>query len=124
MKILLVDDDENFRKAMKRLLKSCNYDVVSDNDGKSVLNILMNEHKALDEDENIKLVITDLIMKEMNGDELAHKIKALDRELPVILWSGDPDKIINNPHADYKLDKSIGILELINIIESIKNRKL
>jgi CheY-like chemotaxis protein len=67
-KILVVDDEEDIRTSLQTLLEASGYQVQTANNGKSALQILRKE--------NFDLVITDLLMPDMSGRELAEKIRA------------------------------------------------
>jgi CheY-like chemotaxis protein/predicted regulator of Ras-like GTPase activity (Roadblock/LC7/MglB family) len=81
-KILVVDDSVSVRKALERILGLNNMDVVSADSGATALHVLV--------DTTPDLVITDVVMPDMDGFELTKAIKA-DAEfkhIPVILISG------------------------------------
>ena len=64
---------------------------------------LINENIAANKNSwNLKLVVTDLIMLEMNGEELAEKLKKIMPEIKVIFTSGYRDrKIIPDEETNY-----------------------
>jgi len=115
MKILVVDDDNGVRNAIKRLLVSLGHEATLAADGFSALEILR-QNTAND---GIKMVITDYNMKEMNGEELAVEIKKIDSHLPIVLISSDNDKIKNREYFDYVLDKPFDWHDLAKIIDKI-----
>lgn len=84
-KILLVEDNIDIRILLKREFKknpvSAGWEIIEACDGLEALSIINNE--------NIRLVITDLIMPNMDGIELVKMIKARDeyRDLPIIVLS-------------------------------------
>ncbi len=81
-KILVVDDSVSVRKALERILGLNNMEVVSADSGANALHVLV--------DTTPDLVITDVVMPDMDGFELTKAIKA-DAEfkhIPVILISG------------------------------------
>ncbi|MEA2007994.1 MAG: PAS domain S-box protein, partial [Chloroflexota bacterium] len=82
--ILFVEDQENLREASQHMLESLGYQVVTAANGHEALAICQSPRWAIEESNQVDLVITDLIMPEMGGVELiqelrktAHKIKAL-----------------------------------------------
>jgi len=82
-RILLVDDDLHLRTAVTRTLKSRGYEVLEAVDGRDALRVLRRE--------NVDLLITDVVMPEMNGREL---VEAAAREYPhirVLYTSGYTD---------------------------------
>lgn len=61
-RILLIDDDEDFRGYVQQLLTRAGYDVLQATDGREGLKVFAKE--------SVDLVITDIIMPEMEGLEL------------------------------------------------------
>jgi two-component system response regulator (stage 0 sporulation protein F) len=74
--ILLVDDDPEFRKAMKKMFEKSGYNVTVAADGQEAL-------EALSE-ETFDLIISDLRMPNLNGMELMEELKRRKINLPVI----------------------------------------
>ncbi|MBI2606334.1 MAG: response regulator, partial [Deltaproteobacteria bacterium] len=115
-KILLVDDDDDFRKALKTLLEEAGYWVIEAQNGKLAQSLLM-ASKA--RKERIDLVISDIRMPEIDGIELAKFVKEQDLS-PVILMSGFPelidakDVITNADRVFFKPFQHEGLLEAIN----------
>ncbi|MBC7645815.1 MAG: response regulator [Pseudopedobacter sp.] len=81
-KILVVDDSVSVRKALERILGLNNMEVFSAESGSHALRVLI---ETLPD-----LVITDVVMPDMDGFELTRAIKAdhLLKDLPVLLISG------------------------------------
>jgi len=81
-KILVVDDSVSVRKALERILGLNNMEVFSAESGSHALTVLI--------DTIPDLVITDVVMPDMDGFELTRAIKAdsVLRDLPVLLISG------------------------------------
>lgn len=78
--ILLIDDDELFRKMLRDTLKELGYTVTEARDGKEGLAL----HKLKPAD----LVITDLIMPGQEGLETIRELRRLQPELKIIAISG------------------------------------
>ena len=79
-KILFVDDDEFQRKSLKKLLVMLGYNVEFAKNAKEALEIL--------EKEEFLLIITDLIMPEMDGIELCKRIREINSKAVVYAFSG------------------------------------
>ena len=79
-RILVVDDEEQVRGSMVRLLERLGYDAVGVEDGESALR-RVRAHPT-------DLVITDMQMPGKSGLELLLELRALDPRLPVIAMSG------------------------------------
>jgi CheY-like chemotaxis protein len=80
--ILFVDDEESLINMGKQLLISLGYTVTSRINSLEALELFKSRPNSFD------LVITDLTMPNMAGDELASKIMAVRPDIPVILCTG------------------------------------
>lgn len=81
MKLLVVDDSFSMRKIIKNTLKLLGYDdVLEAENGIKAWDILINNS-------DIKIIITDWNMPEMNGLELVKKIRSLAiyDDIPIIM---------------------------------------
>ncbi len=87
LKILLVDDEADFRQLMTFWLKTKGYNVVTAADGKAGLELI--------EKEKPNVVFLDLRMPIMDGVDVLKKIRKTDKELPIIIISAH----INDPGA-------------------------
>jgi nitrogen-specific signal transduction histidine kinase/ActR/RegA family two-component response regulator len=85
--ILFVDDEESLINMGKQLLISLGYTVTSRINSLEALELFKSRPNAFD------LVITDLTMPNMAGDELASKIMAVRPDIPVILCTGFSTRI-------------------------------
>lgn len=85
-KILLVDDVEMNLKVLQAMLRKMDMECVCANSPSEALEILK-------KDKGFRLVLTDLWMPGMNGDELARKIKSLDggADIRVIAVTADAE---------------------------------
>lgn len=80
--VLLVDDEERVRAVAKRMLEKFGFDVLTAADGKEALEVFR-AHRAA-----IKLVLLDLTMPEMDGQETLRRLRAIDTAVPVVISSG------------------------------------
>ena len=80
--ILLVDDDSAFRESVRDIIKIEYYQVIEAKNGEEALSIIENKNGQVD------LVITDMLMPEIEGNELAEKIKRLRPNLKIIGMTG------------------------------------
>ncbi len=85
--ILFVDDEEYLIDIGKKMLESLGYKVMTSTSGSEALRIFSDHPNRFD------LVITDLTMPVIKGDELAKKLIAVRPDLPVILCTGFSSKI-------------------------------
>jgi len=78
--ILLVEDDEQFRRMLQRTLERAGYRVVPAADGREALNRI----DAVRPD----LVLTDLIMPDMEGLETIQALRRREPPPPIVAMSG------------------------------------
>ena len=83
--LLIVDDEESFRQLYESGLKSLGYTVYTAQDGEEAF-ALYQQHQA-----EIDLVVSDLMMPKMNGEELFRKLFAFDPSMKGILATGAID---------------------------------
>jgi DNA-binding response OmpR family regulator len=79
-RILLVDDNEGFRRPLAAILQRAGYEVQTAGDGAAAL-ALFRQHR-------FDLVITDLIMPEKEGLETIMELRRLRPTLKIIAMSG------------------------------------
>jgi PAS domain S-box-containing protein len=80
--ILLVDDDEMIIEIGKQMIQRLGFTVLTAASGKEAIQIYSENREKID------LVILDLIMPEMSGEETFDRLKNTDRNLKIILSSG------------------------------------
>ncbi len=81
-RILLVEDQALMREAMRELLVQRGYQVTTTDGAKQALDAFRTASEPFD------LVLTDLSLGEMNGAELAHELRAIQTEMPIVLTTG------------------------------------
>lgn len=83
--ILLVEDDESVRRVARRILEARGYDIIEAANGPDALAICETRRDPID------LLLTDVVMPEMDGRELARLVRRLRPELRGVLsMSGYP----------------------------------
>ena len=80
--VLVVDDEEIVRKVVKAMLERYGYDVVLAEDGLQATEILQQLK------EEVRLIILDLNMPVMNGEETLRRLKLINPNIPILLSSG------------------------------------
>jgi len=80
--ILVVDDNADVLGLAKRFLEAAGYTVVTAADGREGLS-RYEQHQS-----SIVLLLTDVVMPEIDGIELAKRVQGMDSQLPVLLMSG------------------------------------
>mgnify|MGYP003577397248 CR=1 FL=1 len=79
-RILLAEDDEDMRQFLVRALSKAGYEVVSFSNG-------LDAYERLKE-EPFTLLLTDIVMPEMDGIELARRASELDPDLKIMFITG------------------------------------
>ena len=77
-RILVIDDDTAVRTTIRILLERAGYEIVEAADGKDASRLL----------DDVDLVITDLLMPEVDGVDLIGLIRREGHKVPVIAMSG------------------------------------
>lgn len=117
-RILVVDDNEEVLKLLKKDLEFLGYEVLTEKNSINALEIFKEDHDKFD------LVLTDYMMPDLKGYELAERIKKIKGNMPIILMTGhmDVDKInMKNKYIDGCISKPIEISRLSQIIRKIFN---
>ena len=83
--ILLVEDEDAVRKIARIALESKGYRVLEASGGRRAIEI------ATEYPDNINLLLTDVVMPEMNGPKLAAELRALRPTIRVLFMSGYTD---------------------------------
>ena len=91
--LLIVEDDPAVRHLAVSLLQARGFEVLSAGTGKEALDILLAER-----DSPIRLVITDVIMPQMSGQDLARAVASTAQGVKVLFTSGYSDDTIA-PHG-------------------------
>ena len=97
--ILLVQDEPVLRELTSRILTRHGYQVCVAADGPDAV------RRAKDPAQRLDLLLTDLVMPEMLGHELAARVAALRPQAPVLFISGHAQPILDSrgvrsPHCD------------------------
>jgi PAS domain S-box-containing protein len=80
--ILLVEDDEVVRSVVARVLRRSGFTVIQANNGRDAIALYKVDGFAID------LVITDVVMPQMGGTELAAAIKSINPHARILFTSG------------------------------------
>jgi two-component system, cell cycle sensor histidine kinase and response regulator CckA len=111
--ILVVDDEDIIREILEDALQD-DYVIMSAPNGEEALALFMKHTSEID------LVITDLLMPKMRGDELAGKLHNAKENLPIIFITGftstiEPGKLSSRSNVTL-LNKPFDIARLSALI--------
>ena len=86
-RILIVDDEESIRKALRLTLKKSGYDVVEADDGGTGIKMIGSDDNPL----MVDVIICDVRMPKINGLEAIAFFRQQYPSVPVIVLTGYPD---------------------------------
>ena len=114
-KILLAEDDTDMRRFLVKALQNAGFEVTSYDNGLSA-------YKRLRE-ESYELLLTDIVMPEMDGIELARRASELDPDIKIMFITGFAAVALNpDSHApkDAKiLSKPFHLRDLVDEVERL-----
>lgn len=115
--VLLVDDEKDIREYVFHALQHAGYAVVQASSGTEALSRFAHFSQDID------LLVTDLVMPGLQGDQLAARLLEQKPELKVIFISGNIKQAMNTvipleEGVNY-LRKPFGLSELENLVESV-----
>jgi two-component system cell cycle sensor histidine kinase/response regulator CckA len=87
-RVLLVEDERSLRVSTSRILSSSGYEVLEASDGEEALTL------AAETDGAIDVLITDVVMPNLSGVELARRLHTDMRGIPVIYLSGNSAQVL------------------------------
>lgn len=83
IKVLLIDDDKDFLKIMSLHIRAWGYDLATASSGKEGIDAAKIEKPDV--------VILDYVMPDMDGIRALRQIRKIDKKLPVIMFTANPD---------------------------------
>ena len=120
--ILIVDDEEPIRRLVDRILQSAGYLTRLASSGADALAVA-------DGPDPIDLMVTDMMMPEMNGDEVARRLRQKYPALKVLYYTGFADRLFNEKGTMWEdeayLEKPSGmrgLLEAVSLLRSGNRR--
>ncbi len=114
-RILLAEDDNDMRRFLVKALERAGYEVAHFDNGASAYERL--------QEEPFSLLLTDIVMPEMDGIELARRATEIDPDLRVMFITGFAAVALNSnsdaPPDAKVLSKPFHLRELVNEVEKI-----
>ncbi len=113
-RILLVDDESQVVQVTGELLSSLGYQVTGRTSPWDALELFTSSPN------NYDLVLTDLTMPELTGVELCRRLKTIRHNLPVVLFTGNPEQLSRDAALEAGINhycsKPISLRELSTVI--------
>ncbi len=114
-RILLAEDDESMRAFIERALIKAGYEVISFANGKEA-------HECLKE-ESFTLLLTDIVMPQMDGIELARRASEIHPDLKIMFITGFAAVTLNTDSKAVKdarvLSKPFHLKDLVREIDRL-----
>ena len=114
--VLVVDDEEGIRRYADRVLRQAGYEPLLASSGAEAIRLASTM-------ERLDILVTDLMMPDMNGDELARGLRQSDPELKVLYLTGFGDRlfaekpilweseaILDKPYSVKGLEQAVSLL--------------
>jgi len=118
MKILIAEDDNNTREALREVLSMEGYDLVTASDGLQAIDFF----RATRPD----FVCLDVMMPGQNGYEVCKQIRKIDENVPILFLTAKAEEIDTvlglELGADDYMTKPFGVKEIIARIRAILRR--
>ncbi|WP_297322179.1 cell cycle two-component system response regulator CpdR [uncultured Bartonella sp.] len=114
-RILLAEDDNDMRRFLAKALERAGYEVTDFDNGASAYERL--------QEEPFSLLLTDIVMPEMDGIELARRATEIDPDLRVMFITGFAAVALNSdsntPRNAKVLSKPFHLRELVSEVEKM-----
>ena len=116
-RILLAEDDESMRGFIERALTKAGYEVIAFANGQDAHDRLQEQGEAF------TLLLTDIVMPQMDGIELARRASDLHPDLKIMFITGFAAVVLNNDDAAPKdarvLSKPFHLKDLVREVERL-----
>ena len=110
----MIDDEPDIRRILSILLKDLGYDVEVAEDGEKGVQLFR-------EPGDFELVITDIRMPKMDGNEVGNYIRNSDKsDTPLVAITGFPEEVQKNIF-DFSLTKPFKLKDLNSIVRSLES---
>src|SRR6266446_5278921 len=114
-KIILAEDDGDMRRFLVKALQNAGYEVISFDNGLSAYQRLR--------EEPFELLLTDIVMPEMDGIELARRAAELDPDIKIMFITGFAAVALNPDSSAPKhakvLSKPFHLRDLVNEVQKV-----
>jgi CheY-like chemotaxis protein len=114
-RILIVDDEPDFRYILRRILERADYEVIDAINGVAALEVVRRSPPDL--------IVTDMMMPVMNGAELIRRLRADPQTAPIPILAATSDVDLAGG-ADVVLKKPYRSAELLTAADTLLTQKV
>ena len=110
--VLVVDDEESVRRFVERVLNDAGYKTALAADGPEAIEVAQVG--------SFDLLVTDVMMPQMTGDELARRLRINEPRLKILYLTGYSDRLFKDKVTLWEdeafLDKPCGVKSLLEAV--------
>ncbi len=121
LRVLIVDDEEPVRKFVERVMSEAGYETATASDGPEAL-------EAAKKFDPVDLLVTDVMMPQMAGDELARRLRQSEPSLKVLYLTGFSDRLFKERVTLWEdeafLDKPCSVKGLVQAVSLLASGRL
>ena len=121
LRILVVDDEETIRRYVDRVMREAGHETVLASDGPEAIEVART-FQPLD------LLLTDILMPQMSGDELARRLRQTEPGLKVLYLTGFSDSLFKERVTLWEdeayLDKPCSVKALLQAVSLLTSGPL
>jgi len=121
LRVLVVDDEEPVRKFVDRVLQKAGYETTLASDGPDAIEIAQ-KIRPLD------ILVTDLMMPLMSGDELARRLRQSEPGLKVLYLTAYSDRLFKEKTTLWQdeafLEKPCSVKGLVEAVSLLRSGRL
>lgn len=121
LRVLIVDDEEPIRKFVDRVLRDAGYETAMASDGPDALD-------AAQKFQPLDLLLTDVMMPQMAGDELARRLRQTEPGIKVLYLTGFSDSLFKERVTLWEdeafLDKPCSVSGLLQAVSLLTYGRL
>lgn len=112
--VLVVDDDRQLLDLVRAILQDAGFQVITAEDGAQALKL------AVEYQDPIRLLLTDIVLPEMSGRKLAQCMGPLHPEMKILYMSGYGDNIVHREeYGESLLSKPFDPVRLVDKVRAM-----
>lgn len=111
-KILIVEDEENYKQPLMKELSAVGYEIFGASDGEEALEII--------DAEAIDLVLLDLVLPRMDGVEFLYTLRnSSGKNIPIIILTNVDQPVPHSGVAAFMLKANVSINDVVQKVQEI-----